>query len=98
MPVTAVQLPTFVFLIQAHRHDVIVVFGSQIPAIQRITINPESRPAEMFAQQQFRLDRRRTEARGKRDVLTIGAWQHGTGANVSVGIQGAFELQASLTI
>src|ERR1039458_946737 len=65
MLVADVQLPALVFLKQSHGDDVVVVLGRHVPAIQRVTVSPQSRPAEVFAHQQFRLDRRRTKARSQ---------------------------------
>src|SRR5436305_9971327 len=56
MPIANVQFPTFDLLEKADRSDVLVVVGGSIPAKERVAIDAQARPTEMFAKKHFRFD------------------------------------------
>src|SRR5260370_19510774 len=62
MAVSDVQFPPLDILKKTDAGDVHVVGGGMIPTKERITINAKSRPAEMFAEQNFRGNSGRTRA------------------------------------
>jgi len=79
-PVAHVQFPSLDLLKQSHRDEVLVIAGRAIPAIQRVPIDAQPRPAKVLPQQQLRLDRRRTLPGGEGEVLVIRPRQHRPGA------------------
>src|SRR6266446_2817740 len=80
MTVPRVQFPAFDLLEQTDDGDVLVVVCRAIPAKETIGIEAQPRPAEVLAQQQFRLDGCRTRAGGKSEPSTERAGQDGAGA------------------
>src|ERR1035437_6891424 len=80
MPVARVEFPPFDLLEEPDGGNVLIIPGSAIPAVQRVPVNPQTRPAEMLAQEELRLNRGRAQARSEVEFLVKGAGQHGTGA------------------
>src|ERR1043165_7203624 len=76
MPAAGVQLPPLDLLEEPEHGDVLVVGRGALPAKQAVAVHTQTRPAEMFAQQQFRLNRRGPEAGREGEILGIGAGKH----------------------
>ena len=93
VPVAYVQLPPFDLLKEPDGGDVLVVPGGTIPAVQGVPVNPQSRPAKMLAQEEFRLNRCRAQAGSEVEVLVIGAGQHSAGAESQRGQPGRIRLE-----
>src|SRR5947209_20158436 len=62
MSIPNVQFPSLNLLEKADHRHVLIVSGGPIPAVERVAINSEARPAEVPAQQHFALDGRGADA------------------------------------
>src|SRR5579862_6028226 len=80
MPVSNVQFPTFDLLKQPDGRYVLIVSGRAIPSVQRVGQESKSAPAKMFAQQQFRFNRRGTDSGSESNILVVRTGQDGASA------------------
>src|SRR5208282_6114822 len=76
MTVTHIQFPALDLLEEAHRRDVLVGTAGVFPTIEQIAPQAETRPANVFAEKDGRLNRRAMIPRSKAQGSVVRTWHN----------------------